>query len=165
VVTRIRTHACEHARPRTHHPPLHTHIAAHPLSPGQVLLDPPAPLLRARLAARAAAGSGHFMPPLLLESQLTALERPPAPGGSRYACCYDCAAEERQGHGDRELVECTAKSPPGCDSLLMLHITGLCKGEAAAGDAEESGVLRFPCKEECVLLITAALRKEAGGLI
>lgn len=34
-------------------------------------LDAPAPVLRARLAAR----SGHFMPPALLDSQLATLER------------------------------------------------------------------------------------------
>lgn len=40
--------------------------------PAFVLIDPPRAVLEERLTAR----SGHFMPPLLLDSQLATLERP-----------------------------------------------------------------------------------------
>ncbi|KAG1669587.1 hypothetical protein FOA52_006360 [Chlamydomonas sp. UWO 241] len=129
-----------------------------------VLLDPPAAMLHAHLAARAAAAgtSPHFMPPSLLESQLEALERPPAHGGSRYVCRHRPAAGGRQaeqGHGDCwELVECAATTPVA--DPLLLHIEGQCCDLAG----REAPCPHFPTAEECVHLVAAALRQVAGHL-
>lgn len=84
----------------------------------QVLLDPPRPLLEARLAARMQAGA-HFMPPTLLDSQLATLEREGQEPGTGFTLTITVASagsESRESTG----IPSTESSSNSPDNVVLL---------------------------------------------